>query len=69
MSPTTSTIISVMTVRIIFLRVSARSARAVPSLRQIPAQHHETISIRDGKRLHLFGAELVELGFEMAHHN
>ena len=45
------------------------SARAVPSLRQIPAQHHETISIRDGERLHLFGAELVEFGFEMAHHN
>ena len=46
-----------------------RSARAVPSLRQILAQHHETISIRDGERLHLFGAELVEFGFEIVHRN
>src|SRR5208282_2864299 len=45
------------------------SARAVPSLRQILAQHHEAASIRHGERLRLFGAELVEFGFEIAHHD
>ena len=46
-----------------------RSASAAPSLRQISAQHHKAASIGDGERLRLFGAELVELGFEIAHHN
>ncbi|MFY9967950.1 MAG: hypothetical protein WAK41_00890, partial [Roseiarcus sp.] len=46
-----------------------RSARAVPSLRQIAAQHQKTVSISDGERLYLFGAELIEFGFEIAHHD
>jgi hypothetical protein len=46
-----------------------RSAWAVPSLRQISAQHHKAASIGDGERLRLFGAKLVELGFEIAHHD
>src|SRR5271157_1839012 len=66
LSPTTSTTISEMTVRMIFLRVSG----VAPGLsRQILAQHHEAASIRHGERLRLFGAELVEFGFEIAHHD
>jgi len=46
-----------------------RGAGAIPRLRQIVAQHHEAVSIRDGERVRLFGADLVEFGFEIAHHD
>jgi hypothetical protein len=55
-----------MTVRMIFLRVSGVAPGLSHACAKSRPNINEAISIRDGERGRLFGADLVEFGFEIA---